>query len=70
MDSPATTRPDLEQFQAYVADGRIHYYLVVVARDDGPAGRGGPAAEIEAWVSQNFPATTVDGVTVYDLGAA
>ena len=58
--------PTLKQFQAYVADGRVHYYL----GGGGSGALGRPAAEIEAWVSQNFPATTVDGVTLYDLGAA
>ena len=58
--------PTLKQFQAYVADGRVHYYL----SGGGSGALGSSAAEIEAWVSQNFPATTVDGVTLYDLGAA
>ena len=58
--------PTLKQFQAYVADGRVHFYL----GGGGSGALGSSAAEIEAWVSQNFPATTVDGVTLHDLGAA
>lgn len=57
--------PTLAQFQLYVAQGRIHYFL------GGGAFRsnGGSAAaqQIAAWVAQNFTATTVSGVTVYDL---
>jgi len=57
--------PTLAQFQAYVDQGRIHYFL-------GGAGfqaQGGSreAQQIAAWVAENFTATTVDGVTVYDL---
>ncbi len=84
--------PTLAQFQAYVAAGKIHYFIVgggpetAFAAPDGapaggaaptgptvlgPAGRGpggsGSGAEIAAWVAENFTATSVDGVTVYDL---
>ena len=51
--------PTLAQFQAYVAAGEIHYFV---------AGGGfGGGSEIAAWVAANFTATTVDGVTLYDL---
>jgi 4-amino-4-deoxy-L-arabinose transferase-like glycosyltransferase len=57
--------PTPEEFQALVADGRIHYFL-------GGAGMSGStgsdaSAEIAEWVADHFAATTVDGVTVYDL---
>ncbi|MFB7876724.1 ArnT family glycosyltransferase [Nocardia sp. NPDC056064] len=58
--------PTLEQFQRYVADGKIHYFIA--------GGRGGPGGEsastssaITAWVSEHYTAVTVDGVTLYDL---
>ncbi|MEV6221353.1 glycosyltransferase family 39 protein [Nocardia fluminea] len=58
--------PTLEQFQQYVADGKIHYFVA--------GGRGGPggnsestSSAITAWVTANYSATTVDGVTLYDL---
>ncbi|WP_280348938.1 glycosyltransferase family 39 protein [Nocardia neocaledoniensis] len=58
--------PTLEQFQRYVAEGEIHYFVA--------GGRGGPgggsesvASAITAWVAKNYTATTVDGVTLYDL---
>jgi 4-amino-4-deoxy-L-arabinose transferase-like glycosyltransferase len=60
--------PTLEVFQQYVADGEVHYFL-----GGGGMGRanGGSSStsEIAAWVAENFTATTVDGVTVYDLTA-
>ncbi|MEV0331235.1 glycosyltransferase family 39 protein [Nocardia sp. NPDC050717] len=58
--------PTLEQFQRYVTEGKIHYFVA--------GGRGGPggssestASAITAWVTANYTATTVDGVTLYDL---
>lgn len=60
--------PTLAQFQRYVAEGRIHYFI-----GGGGFGRqsGGSSAssEIASWVSENFTARTVGGVTVYDLAA-
>ena len=60
--------PTLAQFQADVAAGRIHYYLSG-GGGGGGAGRDGQgsAAQIASWVAANYTATTVDGVTVYDL---
>ncbi|WP_174536559.1 ArnT family glycosyltransferase [Micromonospora chalcea] len=59
--------PTLAQFQRYVADGRIHYFL----GGGGFRANGGSnaSAEIAAWVADTFTATTVDGVTVYDLSS-
>ncbi len=55
--------PSLAQFQQYVADGKIHFY---VAGDTARAGTGA-AAQISSWVEENFTSTTVDGTVVYDL---
>ncbi|BCB87473.1 hypothetical protein Psuf_047860 [Phytohabitans suffuscus] len=58
--------PTLEQFQRYVAEGKVHYFLggAGLGRSNG----GSDAAqEIAAWVADNFTATTVGGVTLYDL---
>ena len=64
--------PTLAQFQAYVAQHKIHYFI-------GGGGFGGRAASaavrrarrrtsaITQWVASNFTAQTVGGVTVYDL---
>jgi 4-amino-4-deoxy-L-arabinose transferase-like glycosyltransferase len=59
--------PTLAQFQQYVADGRIHYFV----GGNGFNANGGSRAaqEIAAWVGQNFTATTIGGVTFYDLTA-
>ena len=62
----------LEQFQAYVADGQITYY-VGGGQGGGPGGPGGDSdstsSQIAAWVAANYTATTVGGQTVYDLQA-
>jgi len=62
--------PTLAQFQKYVSQGRIHYFI------DG-GGFHGPGSDsdtesgkIAAWIQQHYTATTVDGSTVYDLSAA
>ena len=64
--------PTLAQFQQYVADGEIHYFIVRRRRDGwrvggGPNAGGSTSSQIATWVSANFTAQTVDGVTVYDL---
>jgi hypothetical protein len=61
--------PTLAQFQQYVAQGKIHYFL-----GGGGGGFGGrsmngsnASSAISSWVTSHYTATTVDGVTVYDL---
>ncbi|TDD43094.1 glycosyltransferase family 39 protein [Nonomuraea terrae] len=56
--------PTLAQFQQYVTDQKIHYFI---GGDHGPMGGNGVASEISAWVTATFRASTVGGVTVYDL---
>jgi len=66
--------PTLTQFQQYVAQGRIHYYILS-PRPGGLGGQSGSqteAAKIADWVKQNFTDATdatVDGATYYDLTA-
>ncbi|GAB3731208.1 glycosyltransferase family 39 protein [Amycolatopsis oliviviridis] len=55
--------PTLAEFQQYVANGEITYY-VEGGRGGGP-GRG--SNEISEWVAANFTATTVGDQTVYRL---
>ena len=57
--------PTLEQFQQYVADGKIHYFISGRMMQ-GETGSD-DAARIAAWVEANFTAQTVDGTTVYLL---
>jgi hypothetical protein len=64
--------PTLAQFQTYVRDGLIHYY---VGGSDAGGFRGAiggsqDAASIAAWVEANFEPTTVGGMILYDLTAS
>jgi 4-amino-4-deoxy-L-arabinose transferase-like glycosyltransferase len=58
--------PTLAQFQQYVAQGTIHYFI---GSGGFPGQHGGSSSsrQIADWVQQNFTATTVGGATVYDL---
>ncbi len=61
--------PTLAQFQQYVADGQVSYFIGA-GRGGGfgrGLGQGGTSSEISSWVEQNFTATTVGTTTVYDL---
>ncbi|TDO36424.1 hypothetical protein EV643_120156 [Kribbella sp. VKM Ac-2527] len=55
--------PTLAQFQQWVAEGKISYYI---ASGQGGGGRGG-SSEIQTWVEANYTATTVGNSTVYRL---
>jgi len=61
--------PTLAQFQAWVAAGDIHWYIAGsgLGRSNGGSD---VASQIQQWVESSFTATTVDGVTLYDLTAA
>ncbi|MEU9808068.1 glycosyltransferase family 39 protein [Mycobacterium sp. NPDC050853] len=60
--------PTLAQFQQYVADGQIHYFL---GNDGGGEGFGAPGSEtsksVQEWVQNTFTKQIVDDVEVYDL---
>ena len=58
--------PTLEQFQDYVRNGQIHYFLGEGMMMRGETGSDA-AERIAAWVAETYRPTTVDGVTVYDL---
>jgi hypothetical protein len=58
--------PTLAQFQQYVAEGRIHWFIgggVGLRADSG----SDVAQQIAAWVSANFEHLTVDGRSLFDL---
>ncbi len=59
--------PTLAQFQQYVADGDISYYIAGGGPGGGMGGRGGTNSAIEEWVQATYSASTVGGVTIYDL---
>ncbi|MBT8228047.1 MAG: glycosyl transferase, partial [Dactylosporangium sp.] len=58
--------PSLAEFQRYLANGDVHYFL-----GGGTGLRAGSgsdyAQQITAWVQETYPAVTVDGVALYDL---
>ncbi len=56
--------PTLAQFQEYVANGEVHWFI---EGGGGIGGRDGGSSEIATWVAGTFAAQSVDGVTVYDL---
>ena len=58
--------PTLAEFQQYVADGRVAYYVT----GGGMGGGRGGSDEIAIWVAATYPATTVGGQTVHDLRAS
>ncbi|MFI6171447.1 glycosyltransferase family 39 protein [Nocardia sp. NPDC051052] len=62
--------PTLDQFKEYVAQGKIHYY-VGSGREGGGrdhnSGTPSTSSQISQWVQENYTATEVDGVTLYDL---
>ncbi|MFI9825185.1 glycosyltransferase family 39 protein [Streptomyces sp. NPDC052013] len=55
--------PTLAQFQQYVEDGKIHYFIA----GGGMGGGGGTASQISTWVQKNFKEVTAGSVTFYDL---
>jgi 4-amino-4-deoxy-L-arabinose transferase-like glycosyltransferase len=61
--------PTLEQFRAYVAQGRIHYFIAGGGFGGPMGGSNGTSAQIASWVQSRFTAQRIDGVTVYDLSS-
>jgi 4-amino-4-deoxy-L-arabinose transferase-like glycosyltransferase len=69
--------PTLSQFERYIAQGKIHYFIAGGRGAPGGAGaRGGAgggassdANQITAWVEAHFSAKSIGGATVYDLTA-
>jgi 4-amino-4-deoxy-L-arabinose transferase-like glycosyltransferase len=66
--------PTLAQFEKYVSEGKIHYFI----SGSGGFGGGGfggssgtsdDASQITSWVESHYTAETVGGVTVYDLSS-
>lgn len=69
-----TASPTLAQFEQYVSQGRIHYFIAGSETGAGFGGAGGStsgsettASQITSWVERTFTAKTVGGTTVYDL---
>ncbi len=60
--------PTLAQFQKWVAEGKIHYFIGGGGFGGG-RGSSGTSSSIASWVESHFKTTTVGGQTVYDLTA-
>ena len=61
--------PTLAQFEAWVAAGRIHYFIGG-SGFGGQSGGSANASEIASWVQSRYTAQTIGGQTVYDLTSA
>jgi 4-amino-4-deoxy-L-arabinose transferase-like glycosyltransferase len=60
--------PSLSQFEKYVSEGKIHYFIAGGgAGGFGSGNSGDDASTITSWVESHFTAKTVDGTTVYNL---
>jgi 4-amino-4-deoxy-L-arabinose transferase-like glycosyltransferase len=61
--------PTLEEFQAYVADRQIHYFVrgKMMIGHWGDATGSRQSADIAEWVETHYTAQTVDRVVIYDL---
>ncbi|MEU4159617.1 glycosyltransferase family 39 protein [Actinoplanes sp. NPDC026670] len=62
--------PTLAQFQQYVAEGKIHYFIGSggFARNGGNGGSN-ESGRISEWVTANYTAKTMGNTTLYDLTA-
>jgi 4-amino-4-deoxy-L-arabinose transferase-like glycosyltransferase len=60
--------PTLAQFEQYVSEGRIHYFLGSGGIGASNGGSSDSSA-IASWVASHFAAKTIGGVTVYDLSS-
>jgi 4-amino-4-deoxy-L-arabinose transferase-like glycosyltransferase len=60
--------PTLSQFQQYVANDRVTYYIAPDDNGHGP-GRGNQHSDITNWVAATFSPIKVGSDTVYDLTA-
>jgi len=61
--------PTLAEFEQYVRDGNIHYFIAG-GGFGGPGGASGDSGSITQWVEQHFTSETVGGTTIYDLTSA
>lgn len=60
--------PTLAQFQQYVKNGQIHYFLAG-GGFGGSNGGSSSSSEISTWVQANYTTVTIGGTTFYDLTA-
>jgi 4-amino-4-deoxy-L-arabinose transferase-like glycosyltransferase len=61
--------PSLAQFQQYVKEGKIHYFIGGSGLGGRSNGGSSVSAEIADWVAANYTAQTIGNTTLYDLTA-
>jgi 4-amino-4-deoxy-L-arabinose transferase-like glycosyltransferase len=61
--------PTLAQFETFVAEGKIHYFIAGSGGGFGGGQSSGSddASTITSWVESHYSATTVGGTTIYNL---
>ena len=60
--------PTLAQFEKYVSEGKVHYFIAGSGGFGGPGGGSSDdASQITSWVEAHFTSESVGGVTVYNL---
>ena len=63
--------PTFEEFQAFVADRQIHYFIrgkMMIGHWGSPQQAGSrESADIAEWVETHYTPVTVDNVLIYDL---
>jgi 4-amino-4-deoxy-L-arabinose transferase-like glycosyltransferase len=60
--------PTLAEFQQLVARGKVHWFISGgMGMGGGPGGGSGTSSAIASWVQSTYSATTVGGITMYDL---
>jgi len=59
--------PTLAQFQQYVEDGKIHYFIASGSGGGMGGSSSGTSSQITSWVEANFKKVTVGSSTFYDL---
>jgi 4-amino-4-deoxy-L-arabinose transferase-like glycosyltransferase len=61
--------PTLQEFQRYVADRQIHYFIrgKMMIGHWGPSTGSSESSDIAAWVETHYTPQTVDRVLIYDL---
>jgi 4-amino-4-deoxy-L-arabinose transferase-like glycosyltransferase len=59
--------PTLAEFQQYVTDGEIHYFVAGGSGGGMGGSDSGTSSQITSWVEANFKKVTVGSATFYDL---
>ncbi len=65
--------PTLAEFEQYVNEGKIHYFIASGSGGGAGFAPGGSSSDdaslIASWVESHFTTTTIGGVTVYNLSS-